>query len=310
MRTRDDSFGTMNSDMLSIVVLFLLLIVFYFMITVSLNGRVEAMLEAQLQRAVYRAAAATVRAAGQEADLEILGKAVKKHKQEVELAKELAMEAQRERSKLEQENQAAEEEARRSKSVAVTIAIDGTGSVQKILPDLTRTIVNVTESMPEALVSFQIGFVVYRNGQLIKFPSTRVVRREIDGGASIDKVLAFVKSIESIGGKANIDEGVAQAMKQLDAIADGSKQCLMIAGDVACGEMGHHSASSNIRMIAAVRKWSQATDADRRVLALHVGADDAHRQVYQDLGSSNPKSVFGTSASDMFLLIFNAAFKD
>lgn len=310
MKTHDDSFGTLNSDMLSIVVLFLLLIIFYFMITVSLNGRVEAMLEAELQRAIHRAAIASVKAVGQEADIEILGKEVEKHQAAEKLAREMARDAERERNKLKQENQAAEEQTRRSKSVAVMIALDGTGSVVNILPDLVRTIVNVTESMPEALSSFKIGFVVYRNGELIKFPPMKIVRRQTDGGRSIDKVLSFVKGIKSAGVRANIDEGVAHAMQELNAIADGSKQCLMIAGDVACGEMEQHSASSNIRMVATVRKWSQATNADRRVLALHVGADDAHRAVYQDLGSSNSKSVFGTSTSDMFLLIFNAAFKE
>lgn len=310
--TQDES-GTMTADLMTNMMVFFMVIVLILVLTVQVGGASVAKLRAQLAYMVKNQATLASEAAGNKADAENARKDAAADRKAAADAKDRADAATKTANDAEDKARKTKDQldaARKARSIAVMFAIDTSASMGKSVSDFTHTMGNATESFPEALWRFKVGFVPYRQGNLRTFGPVLIKRRRDDRGKSIGEALEFVESVDVVSKNANIVEAVQTAMKQLDGIADGSRQCLVIIADTSATEMPHYTSRTNARLIAEVRRWANSSVADRRVLALYTGADNPHRDLFVRLGQSNAKSVFGTNSSDMFPLLFNAAFKE
>lgn len=289
------------SDMLFMVCLALVLVVFLLMLAQGVGAATASSLQTQLENVISQASAEAVQ---HERETQEFAQEIRQLNSDLDSTKSDLAQNRRELEK----TQASLDKAREAEAVAVSIAVDCTGSMQQAIADLNRSIELIAESMPKALRSFKLGIVCYRDGETIEFPIQEIFRRQDDGGASINELRKFIQQIKAEGGSANIDDGLSGCMRQLDS-QTGARQCLMLLGDVAPGELPNHTPSHVRSMNSDIKSWANDKGRDRRILALYTGnAASDDRVFYEELATVNDKCVFGTSTSEMFRLVFEAAF--
>lgn len=301
-----------TSDLMTNVVMALLLVVFLLMTIMKVGESAAEVLKQQRDDAIERRLNSVNVAAAKIEEMENKSETLESRLRKSQKQEEVQRQENQALQSMVQDLEEQVTQLSAGQSVSLAIAVDCTGSMENAIGDLKRAIEALAETMPEALSSFHIGLVLYRDGKTVQYPLTQIRRKQDDGGASLQSLLAFTNRIAANQGLANVDQAISEAMQMLDTSASAdSRQLLFLLGDVSTGELPTHTPYSDQQILQRATSWSASSGRDRRVLALYVGdADTKHQRFFEDLGSVNEQSVFATESAEMFISVFRAAFTE
>jgi hypothetical protein len=171
-----------------------------------------------------------------------------------------------------------------AQGLELSIAVDTTGSMEKVLAHLLETITTIAAVMPKVSPDFRVGIVAYRRDEPGQ-PGTKIFRMQRiygaaqDGGRSSKAVTEFVADLKPLKGLAPVDDAVRSAIGQLSpSNTSGGHQVLFIVGDTGPYESSWddtasiepHERQLDDRIVREVAQWASASPR-RRVITLFSG---------------------------------------
>jgi hypothetical protein len=202
-----------------------------------------------------------------------------------ELSKaEVQRQAAREQLQELTEQLASLEQAVKAQGLELSIAVDTSGSMEKVLAHLLETLTTISTVMPKVSPEFRVGIVAFRSEEPNQ-PGTQIFRMQQvfgasqDGGRSSQAVSQFVAGLKALRGLAPIDEAVRSAIAQTSPPgAFSGHQVLFILGDVGpyestwndVGSIEPHERALDAQIVRDVAQWAKASER-RRVVTLFSG---------------------------------------
>lgn len=205
---------------------------------------------------------------------------------------------------------------RKSKRVRVVIVLDTSASMGEGIDESRETLGMLTETMPYALTSFEVGVVCHRKGAVEQQKLTKIVRRKDDNGTSVDAIDGFLEQFVPTGGETRISAAIDLALQDFGQGDGEQSDVLIVCADVGPGDL---SGLNNVQagaITTKLRSWANRPGHNRAVLSIYTPPhpdttppDEAsHRAFFEALGMVNQRSRFSTRLAAMFPLTFQSSF--
>lgn len=200
---------------------------------------------------------------------------------------------------------------RDARRVRLIFVVDTTASMADGINEIRSTLKAMSETMPAALTSFEVGVIAYRDGKLDVF-SLREFGRD---GAELKNLGEFLDGLEPVNGLTCIDLALKEAIKTLERSQNSGSDIIVLTADVGPGDIrpGYDATAGNA-LVGVVRRWANVDPESRRFLAFLTAPVipdpiyKPHRPFFERLGSVTDKSRFSTRLASMFPIVFDASF--
>lgn len=172
----------------------------------------------------------------------------------------------------------------KAQGLELSIAVDTSGSMEKVLAHLLETLVTICAVMPKVSPEFRVGIVAYRSEEPNQ-PGTQIFRMQQifgatqDGGRSSQAVSQFVAGLQALRGLAPVGDAIRGAIGQMSpADAFSGHQVLFILGDTGpyestwndVGSIEPQERALDAQIVREVSQWAAASER-RRVITLFSG---------------------------------------
>jgi len=214
---------------------------------------------------------------------------------------------------------------------AATLVImpDTTGSQQPNIDAHRSCLKAIFKTIPKSSADFRVGILPFRNGlikkngQIVRFPITRILPKYEDDSRSQNAALAFLDSMRAE--KSNTEhypvfiEAVAMLRAAHPQVEPKRRLRILFSGDTGPAELegglGYSPYEHKVKqeILSGMKHWVR--HGNRGVISFYTENEftktdpgaAVSRRWFQDLGNVSPESEFFTDTSELIIAINNAA---